>query len=264
VFTGLAVNYPLKSAWKISSPSFFALMPVVGFKVLHLSSSNLGLLFTSMGAGSVIGAVFIIPWLRARFSPDSVTLSANLMLVVHSQENCSQPDLEHKYEQQTSKKWSTDRSADFHCACLQLNRDTEFRLARRDKTGRCCLKKRPGQGLTEEEINEKIVRASTLLDDQYVQDFPAKQMHSSSHCRCGITGILKEKRNATKRESTANRVQTFCEHIPGVEDDVECELAVPVPSLKPRFERFLDLFKEEMFLFVCEVVRRDLRPPLFR
>ena len=51
-----------------------ALMPVVGLKVLHLSSSNLGLLFTSMGAGSVVGAVFIIPWLRARFSPDSVTL----------------------------------------------------------------------------------------------------------------------------------------------------------------------------------------------
>jgi predicted MFS family arabinose efflux permease len=59
-----------------------ALIPVVGLKVLHLSSSNLGLLFTSMGAGSVIGAVFIIPWLRARFSPDSVTLSANLLLVL--------------------------------------------------------------------------------------------------------------------------------------------------------------------------------------
>jgi hypothetical protein len=59
-----------------------ALMPVVGLKVLHLTSSNLGLLFTSMGAGSVFGAVFIIPWLRARFSPDAVTLSANLLLVV--------------------------------------------------------------------------------------------------------------------------------------------------------------------------------------
>jgi predicted MFS family arabinose efflux permease len=35
-----------------------------------------------MGAGSVVGAVFIIPWLRARFSPDSVTLSANLLLVL--------------------------------------------------------------------------------------------------------------------------------------------------------------------------------------
>ena len=59
-----------------------ALMPVVGLKVLHLSSSNLGLLFTSMGAGSVVGAVFVIPLLRARLSPDCLTLSANLLLVV--------------------------------------------------------------------------------------------------------------------------------------------------------------------------------------
>ena len=59
-----------------------ALMPVVGLKVLRLGSSNLGLLFTSMGAGSIIGAVFIIPWLRARFSPDAVTLSANMLLVL--------------------------------------------------------------------------------------------------------------------------------------------------------------------------------------
>ena len=58
-----------------------ALMPVVGLKVLHLSSSNLGLLFTSMGAGSVVGAVLIVPWLRARCSPDSLTLFAILLLV---------------------------------------------------------------------------------------------------------------------------------------------------------------------------------------
>jgi predicted MFS family arabinose efflux permease len=59
-----------------------ALIPVVGLKVLQLSSSNLGLLFTSMGAGSVLGAVFIFPWLRARSSPDSLTLSANLLIVI--------------------------------------------------------------------------------------------------------------------------------------------------------------------------------------
>jgi MFS family permease len=46
-----------------------ALMPVVGLQVLHLGASQLGLLFTSMGAGSVIGVVFVISWLRARFSP---------------------------------------------------------------------------------------------------------------------------------------------------------------------------------------------------
>jgi MFS family permease len=59
-----------------------ALMPVVGLQVLHLSASQLGLLFTSMGVGSVIGTVFVISWLRARFSPDSVTLSANLLIVL--------------------------------------------------------------------------------------------------------------------------------------------------------------------------------------
>jgi hypothetical protein len=35
-----------------------ALMPVVGLKALHLNPSQLGLLFTSMGVGSVAGAVF--------------------------------------------------------------------------------------------------------------------------------------------------------------------------------------------------------------
>jgi MFS family permease len=59
-----------------------ALMPTVGLKVLHLGSSQLGFLFTSMGAGSVFGAVFIISWLRARFSSDFVTFTANLLIVL--------------------------------------------------------------------------------------------------------------------------------------------------------------------------------------
>jgi hypothetical protein len=42
---------------------------------------NLGLLLTSMVTGSVVGVVFIIPWLRARLSPDCLTLLANLLLV---------------------------------------------------------------------------------------------------------------------------------------------------------------------------------------
>ena len=49
-----------------------ALMPVVGLKALHLNPSQLGLLFASMGAGSVAGAVFVIPWLRARYSPNTL------------------------------------------------------------------------------------------------------------------------------------------------------------------------------------------------
>ena len=59
-----------------------ALMPVVGLKVLHLSSSNLGLLFTSLGVGSVVGALIVVPWLRARLTPDCLTFLANLVLVL--------------------------------------------------------------------------------------------------------------------------------------------------------------------------------------
>ena len=59
-----------------------ALMPVVGLKVLHLSPCNLGFLFTSMGAGSVAGAAFIIPWLRARYSSNTLIGLANLLVVL--------------------------------------------------------------------------------------------------------------------------------------------------------------------------------------
>jgi MFS family permease len=59
-----------------------ALMPVVGLKALHLNPSQLGLLFTSMGAGSVVGAAFIIPRLRARYSPNTLIIFANLLVVL--------------------------------------------------------------------------------------------------------------------------------------------------------------------------------------
>src|ERR1700726_201257 len=59
-----------------------ALMPVVGLKALYLNPSQLGLLFTSMGAGSVAGPVFIIPWLRARYSPNALVVAANLLVVL--------------------------------------------------------------------------------------------------------------------------------------------------------------------------------------
>jgi MFS family permease len=55
-----------------------ALMPVVGLKELHLGPSNLGLLYTSMGIGSVVAAVVILPWARAHFSPESLTQMAML------------------------------------------------------------------------------------------------------------------------------------------------------------------------------------------
>src|SRR6516162_8056315 len=59
-----------------------ALIPVVGLKELHLDASNLGLVFTSMGVGSVIGAVFILPWARAKFHTNTVTVLANVLVAV--------------------------------------------------------------------------------------------------------------------------------------------------------------------------------------
>ena len=56
-----------------------ALMPVVGLKELHLGPSNLGLLYTSMGIGSVIAAVLILPWARAHFLPETLTQMAMLV-----------------------------------------------------------------------------------------------------------------------------------------------------------------------------------------
>src|SRR6516165_8320754 len=59
-----------------------ALIPVVGLKELHLDPSNLGLVFTCMGAGSVVGAVFILPWARSKFHTNTVTVLANVLVAV--------------------------------------------------------------------------------------------------------------------------------------------------------------------------------------
>ncbi len=59
-----------------------ALIPVVGLKELHLDPSNLGLVFTCMGIGSVLGAVFILPWARGKFRSNSVTIFANVLVAI--------------------------------------------------------------------------------------------------------------------------------------------------------------------------------------
>jgi MFS family permease len=59
-----------------------ALLPAVGLKALHLSSSHLGILFTSLASGSLLGAVFVVPRARERFTPNRVTILASLLLVV--------------------------------------------------------------------------------------------------------------------------------------------------------------------------------------
>src|ERR1700741_2012817 len=57
-------------------------MPVLGLRVLHFDTSQRGLLFTSLGAGSVAGATFIIPWLRGRYSSNTLITLANLLVVL--------------------------------------------------------------------------------------------------------------------------------------------------------------------------------------
>jgi MFS family permease len=57
-----------------------ALLPAVGLKALHLTSSHLGILFTSMAIGSLLGAVFVVPRARKSFTPNQVTILASLLL----------------------------------------------------------------------------------------------------------------------------------------------------------------------------------------
>jgi MFS family permease len=60
-----------------------ALLPVIGLKELHIDAAELGFLYTIMGVGSVIAAAFILPWGRARFSPNIFTrLAAYLLALV--------------------------------------------------------------------------------------------------------------------------------------------------------------------------------------
>ena len=59
-----------------------ALIPVVGLKELRLRAAGCGILFSSMGGGSAFGAIFVVPWVRARFSSNMLTVIANLMIAV--------------------------------------------------------------------------------------------------------------------------------------------------------------------------------------
>jgi MFS family permease len=54
-----------------------SLLPVVGLKKLHLDASGLGMIFTFMGTGSVAAAVLVLPWMRARFHSNIITVVAN-------------------------------------------------------------------------------------------------------------------------------------------------------------------------------------------
>lgn len=57
-----------------------ALLPVVGLKAVRMNSEHLGWLYTSMGVGSVFGAIVLIPRARAKFSPNTTTILASTLL----------------------------------------------------------------------------------------------------------------------------------------------------------------------------------------
>src|SRR6201988_2986021 len=59
-----------------------ALVPVVALQHLRLQASQLGLVFTSMAIGSLVGATLLLPYARAKASPNALTILAGFILVV--------------------------------------------------------------------------------------------------------------------------------------------------------------------------------------
>ena len=57
-----------------------ALMPVVGLKTLHLNPFEFGLLYTSLGIGSLAGAIFILEPARKRLTPNQMTVLSGVVL----------------------------------------------------------------------------------------------------------------------------------------------------------------------------------------
>jgi len=58
-----------------------ALVPVVALHHLRLQASQLGLVFTSMGIGSLLSATVLLPYARAKATPNMLTILASITLV---------------------------------------------------------------------------------------------------------------------------------------------------------------------------------------
>jgi MFS family permease len=58
-----------------------ALVPVVALQHLRLQASQLGLVFTSIGIGSLLGATVLLPYARAKATPNTLTILASVILV---------------------------------------------------------------------------------------------------------------------------------------------------------------------------------------
>jgi MFS family permease len=59
-----------------------ALLPVVGLEALQLDAVNLGLVFTSLGLGSLAGAVFVLEPARKRLKPNQMTVLGGIALAM--------------------------------------------------------------------------------------------------------------------------------------------------------------------------------------
>jgi len=57
-----------------------ALLPVIGLRTLHLDPLEFGLVYTSMGVGSLAGAILILEPARKRLSPNQMTILGGLVL----------------------------------------------------------------------------------------------------------------------------------------------------------------------------------------
>jgi MFS family permease len=58
-----------------------ALVPVVAFRHLRLQANQLGLVFTCLGIGSLLGATVVLPYARTKATPNSLTILASVILV---------------------------------------------------------------------------------------------------------------------------------------------------------------------------------------
>jgi MFS family permease len=56
------------------------LLPVIGLKILRMDSASLGLLYTSLGIGAVVGGFWIVPLVKTRLASNDVTIFASAIL----------------------------------------------------------------------------------------------------------------------------------------------------------------------------------------
>jgi len=73
----LLIRHALFSFFISITPS---LIPVMALKEFHLQASSLGSIFTAMAIGSVLSGAFIIPWARAKYSPERITIGASVVM----------------------------------------------------------------------------------------------------------------------------------------------------------------------------------------